>query len=73
MIYAPADESGNKPFLVTISDWGRVRTELVYAIDSTTAKYAATGPKMTGIYVTNVRRATPEDVTERGNAGAGDE
>lgn len=59
--YAPANESGDKPFVVTGIDWGRSVTRVIYAPDSATARYNS-GLRGTGQYVQAVRRATPDDL-----------
>lgn len=61
--YAPANENGEKPYVVERSGWGRKRTKVVYAATVADAKYRAFGRLGTGEYITGCRRATPEDMT----------
>jgi hypothetical protein len=60
--YAPADEKGDKPFVVERSGWGKKSSRLVYAANVSQAKFKAFGRMGTGEYITGCRRATPEDV-----------
>ena len=59
--YAPPDDEGRKPFVVTVSDWGRKRTRVVYAADRHGARYAAIGRGGPGTYVTKIRRALADE------------
>jgi hypothetical protein len=60
--YAPANENDEKPYVVTVWDWGRVEDELVYADGPVCARHKAVGPRTNYRYATGTRRATPEDV-----------
>jgi hypothetical protein len=64
--YAPANDEGLKPYMVTRAGWGRSSTRLVYADKVATAKYKAFGRMGTGEYITECRRATPEDIEQQG-------
>lgn len=58
--YEPAREDGLKPWFVTLREWGRSSTWIVWAESSGQAKFEAIGRMR---YVTaTVRRATPADV-----------
>lgn len=59
--YAPADTDGNKPYIITISDWGKDRTVLEYAPTPVEAR-SRHSRRGVGQYVKGVRRATTEDV-----------
>lgn len=58
--YAPAREDGTKPYVVTFNRWGRPTERLVYVEKRIDARDAAIDPR---IYMTALRRASPEDVT----------
>ena len=58
MKYAPANEAGEKPYVVTIWDWSRERTAIVYADNANDARYAAVGRKRPGTYAKEIRRVT---------------
>lgn len=58
--YAPRNEDGLKPWVVTISEWGRKSDRIVYADTGAQAKYQTCG-RMRHVTAT-VRRATPADV-----------
>ena len=60
--YAPANEAGDKPYVVEKAGWGRKQSKVVYAPNVSAAKYRAFGRMGTGEYITGCRRATPEDV-----------
>ena len=60
--YAPANDAGEKPYVVTLSDWGKTRTKVAYATTPADARWRAWGRIGTGQYVTGVRRATPDDI-----------
>lgn len=62
MKYAPANERGDKPYVVELNDWGRTRTKVVYAKNPTEARREAKGRGHVGLYVVSTRRATPEDL-----------
>jgi hypothetical protein len=62
--YAPAREDGKKPYVATISEWGRQRTAIVWGKTASDAKYAAIG-RMRYAYA-RVRRATPTDMDAGG-------
>jgi hypothetical protein len=58
--YAPLNEDGLKPWVVTRNEWGRTSEQIVYAKSSADAKYKAIGRQL---HVTGtVRRATSEDI-----------
>jgi hypothetical protein len=60
--YAPPNEDGLKPWVVTVREWGRASHDrIIYAKTNAAAKYAAIGRQR---YVTaTARRATPDDLT----------
>ncbi|MEJ6554047.1 hypothetical protein PQI51_03290 [Microbacterium esteraromaticum] len=60
--YAPANENGEKPYVVTQSGWGRTRTRITYAKTVAEAKFRAFGRQGVGEFITGCRRATPEDM-----------
>ena len=60
--YAPADEHGDKPYVVEQSGWGRKRTRVVYARTAAEAKHRAFGRQGVGEYITGCRRARPGDL-----------
>ena len=41
--YAPPNDAGLKPWLVTVSEWGRKNDRIVYAETNAAAKYEAVG------------------------------
>lgn len=60
--YAPANERGEKPYVVEQSGWGRKRSKVAYGKTPAEAKYRAFGRQGVGEYITGCRRATPEDL-----------
>jgi hypothetical protein len=62
--YAPAREDGTKPYVVTIRNaFAREDTyRLVYVKQRSAARYAAIGREQ-HTYFVDLRRASPEDVT----------
>lgn len=62
--YAPANDAGEKPYVVEQSGWGRKRSRIVYAPDPASAKFRAFGRQGVGEHITGCRRATPDDLTE---------
>lgn len=58
--YAPPDDNGLKPWVVTISEWGRKSDQIVYAETSAQAKYRMCGGMRHA--TATARRATPADV-----------
>ena len=60
--YAPAREDGDKPYVISIHDWGKDIERLGWGATASEAKYDATGRKHVGMYVNSARRATPDDV-----------
>jgi hypothetical protein len=62
--YAPANEAGDKPYVVEQSGWGRRRTRVVYARTVAEAKHRAFGRQGVGEHITGCRRATPDDLIE---------
>lgn len=58
--YAPAREDGLKPWAVEISEWGKRRTQVVYAENRSAAEYEAKG-RMRYVHA-KARRATPDDM-----------
>lgn len=60
--YAPPNEQGQKPYHVTINNWGRMVERIVYADNTAEARYSAVGRSGPGVYVSKVRRATPADL-----------
>ena len=63
MKYAPANDEGLKPYVVTLRTWNRERTKVVYCERPQDARYEAGWGRLgAGEYVTNVRRARPIDV-----------
>jgi hypothetical protein len=61
--YAPPNDEGLKPWVVTVSDFGRKYVRIIYAETSAAAKYAAVG-RQQHVSAT-ARRATPEDLEAR--------
>lgn len=64
MKYAPANDKGEKPYLVEQSGWGKRRTRVVYAPNPAAAKHRAFG-RQGGEGKTGCRRATPDDLKEQ--------
>lgn len=62
--YEPAREDGDKPYVVTIWEMGRVYPIVVYADTAAQAKGVAVGLRSPGRYAKGARRATPEDMEE---------
>lgn len=60
--YAPANELGEKPYVVEQAGWGRRRTRVVYAHTVADAKIRAFGRQGVGEYIVGCRRAKPEDM-----------
>lgn len=60
--YAPANEAGEKPYVVEQTGWGRKRAKVAYGTSVSDAKYRAFGRQGVGEYVTGCRRATPADL-----------
>ena len=61
--YAPADENGDKPYVVEVWDFGRHSVRVVYAANPGEAKYRAIGRQRNPMaYAQSVRRATPQDL-----------
>lgn len=60
--YAPKDDDGLKPYVVTMWDMGRTRTVLSYGNNSAHARQKAMGRHHPGRYASNVRRATIADL-----------
>ena len=60
--YAPANEAGDKPYVVEKAGWGRRQSMVVYALNASAAEYRALRRLGNGEYITGCRRATPEDV-----------
>lgn len=69
--YAPANQAGEKPYVVEQSGWGRKRSKVVYAKTAAEAKYRAYGRQGVGERITGCRRATPEDLA--GSTGTGNQ
>ena len=67
MKYAPPNPEGLKPYVVTVSSWGRKHDLIVYAKSSADAKYKTIG-RQRHTYAT-ARRATPDDVAEQEPTG----
>lgn len=59
--YAPANENGSLPYIVTGSNWGRPISRLIYARDNRTAKFNI-GLRGTGQYVISARRALASEI-----------
>jgi hypothetical protein len=55
--YAPANEAGEKPYVVTVWRMGTERDRLVYAVSVPDARHVALGRHGVGEYVVRVRRA----------------
>jgi hypothetical protein len=68
--YAPANEFGDKPYVVTQSGWGRKRSKIAYGKTAAEAKYRAFGRQGVGEYITGCRRATLEDMSARSEPSA---
>lgn len=64
--YAPAREDGLKPYVVTVSSWGRSYEVLEYAAKPNEAEYAAKGRQLRTF--AKARRATPDDMDRLGGA-----
>lgn len=64
--YAPPNADGLKPWLVTVSEWGRKTTRVIYAESNSAAVYEAKG-RMRYVHAT-ARRATPADMPNEGIA-----
>jgi hypothetical protein len=62
--YAPANQDGEKPYVVEKSGWGRKRSKVIYARTVAEAKHRAFGRLGVGEYITGCRRATPEDMAD---------
>jgi hypothetical protein len=60
--YAPANDEGLKPYVVTRKGWRSESTKVVYADTPTIAKFLAFGRMGVGQYVSECRRATPGDI-----------
>jgi len=60
--YAPANEAGEKPYIVTVWNFGNERDRLVYANDVSTAKWRAVGRRGPAIYAKGCRRALWSEV-----------
>ena len=60
--YAPANENGEKPYFVEIVRWGRSSSMVVYAENTSDARYRALGRHGPGEYVQRVRRARSGEV-----------
>ena len=69
--YAPANDKGEKPYVVEQAGWGRKRSKVVYANTPAEAKYRAYGRQGVGEYIIGCRRATPEDLA--GSNGTGNQ
>jgi hypothetical protein len=63
--YAPANEAGEKPYIVETMNWGKDDHRLVYAETPSDARWKAVGRGHTGLYVRRTRRATVEDMQAR--------
>lgn len=57
MKYAPANANGEKPYVVEVVEWGRVRSKVVWATTPARARYKAVGRRSPGVYARSVRRA----------------
>lgn len=64
--YAPANEAGEKPYVVECFGWGRKRSVVVYAKTATEAKHRAFGRRGVGEHISGCRRATPEEAGSTG-------
>ena len=62
--YAPADDYGRKPYVVTKWHWSREVSKVVYTADAKEARWTAWGRMGVGEHIVNVRRATPADVQD---------
>lgn len=62
--YAPANDEGLKPYVVTRKGWGRETTVIAYAEKPADAKYIAFGRLGVGDYIASCRRAAPEDIQD---------
>jgi len=64
--YAPANDKGEKPYVIVQSGWGRHRVKIAYGKTLTDAKWRAFGRQGTGEYIVHgeCRRATPEDMEQ---------
>lgn len=65
MRYAPADEKGFKPWVVTRMEWGRTTCHLEWAESAAQAAYQNRGRQRN--VSAHARRATPEDVERFGD------
>ncbi|HEU4975719.1 MAG TPA: hypothetical protein VFT50_11560 [Baekduia sp.] len=61
--YAPAREDGLKPYVVTVTSWGRSHDTLTYAESARDAVWRTVGRQR--YTYGKARRATPEDIAER--------
>lgn len=62
--YAPPNDDGEKPYVVTYQDWRLQCRRLVYADKPSTARYRALGRNRLGVFNIKVRRALIDEVTE---------
>ena len=62
MKYAPADEYGRKPYVVTKHSWGRDLSKVVFCENASEARWVAWGRLGVGEYHVGTRRATPADL-----------
>jgi len=62
--YAPANESGDKPYVVEYRDWRMQIRKVVYASDANSARYQARGRSRPGLGEGTVRRATTADLVD---------
>ena len=63
--FAPKNDEGLAPYVITIWRFGRVSSRIVYAETVTAARQSFR--LGTAEYVQSSRRATPDDITEFGS------
>lgn len=63
--YAPARPSGDKPYVVEKSGWGKKSTVIGWGRTPAMARWNAFGRMGIGEHITATRRATPTDLAVR--------